>query len=201
MSRDKTSTHKKVMAAAREEFMASGYEKASMRSIAGRCGMTAAGLYRHCRDKEDLFDQLAAPAVQRIEKWQEDHLDRYKTAVQKGNVSWQDSWVDMMRDVVYPHMEDYHLLLAKAQGSKYGNYLHEMTEKSEGQFWAYLSCLRSQGCPAREISRRELHLLLTAYTAALFEPVIHGYSEEDARTCLETVEAFFLPGWKNLIGL
>ena len=37
--------------------------------------------------------------------------------------------------------------------------------------------------------------------AALFEPVIHGYSEEDARTCLETVEAFFLPGWKNLIGL
>ena len=154
MSRDKTSTHKKVMAAAREEFMASGYEKASMRSIAGRCGMTAAGLYRHCRDKEDLFDQLAAPAVQRIEKWQEDHLDRYKTAVQKGNVSWQDSWVDMMRDVVYPHMEDYHLLLAKAQGSKYGNYLHEMTEKSEGQFWAYLPCLRSRPSACRRTSGR-----------------------------------------------
>ena len=56
MPRDKTATHVKLMAAARREFLEVGFEKASMRSIGERCGMTAAGLYRHCRDKEDLFD-------------------------------------------------------------------------------------------------------------------------------------------------
>ena len=81
MPRDKTVTHMKVMAAARDEFMESGFEKASMRSIAGRCGMTAAGIYRHCRDKEDLFDQLVVPAVERIEKWQESHVARYRNSI------------------------------------------------------------------------------------------------------------------------
>ena len=52
MPRDKTENHIKIMAAAKEEFLEKGYEKASMRSIADRCGMTAAGIYRHCKDKE-----------------------------------------------------------------------------------------------------------------------------------------------------
>lgn len=110
MPRDKTANHIKLMAAARQEFLERGFEKASMRSIGERCGLTAAGIYRHCRDKADLFDQLARPYAERIDDW------------------------------------------------------------------------------------------LTAYTTALFEPVIHNYSQEEALRCLETVEAFFLPGWKNLMG-
>ena len=34
MPRDKTVNHSKIMAAAKEEFMEKGFEKASMRSIA-----------------------------------------------------------------------------------------------------------------------------------------------------------------------
>ena len=56
--RDKTATHRKVLAAAREEFMEYGYENASMRRIGQRCDMTAAGLYRHCKDKAGLFGEL-----------------------------------------------------------------------------------------------------------------------------------------------
>ena len=37
-------------------------------------------------------------------------------------------------------------------------------------------------------------------TAALFEPVMHSYPPEDAIRCLDTIEAFFLPGWKKLMG-
>ena len=69
MPRDKSANHIKLMAAARAEFLEYGFEKASMRSIGERCGMTAAGLYRHCRDKEDLFDQLVEPAVDRLNTW------------------------------------------------------------------------------------------------------------------------------------
>ena len=202
MPRDKTATHVKVMAAAREEFLEFGYEKASMRSIADRCGMTAAGIYRHCRDKEDLFDQIVSPAVDRLNAWTEDHVQRYSRTIQADETArWQNSWVDMMREVVYPHMEEYHLLLAKAQGSKYGNFLHDMTERSQEQFWNYLPLIRSRGYPAWDISRKQMHLLFSAYMTALFEPVIHNYTQDEALACLDTVEAFFLPGWKQLIGL
>lgn len=201
MPRDKTANHIKLMAAAREEFLERGFEKASMRSIGERCGLTAAGLYRHCRDKEDLFEQLVSPAVERLNTWLKEHVARYvKTVESSREALWQDSWIDMMREVVYPNIEDYYLLVAKSQGTKYEDFLHDLTEDGQKQFLSYFPLLRELGYPVWDINPAELHLLLSAYSTALFEPVIHRYPLEDALRCLDTVEAFFLPGWKKLMG-
>ena len=64
MPRDKTRSHQKVLEAAREEFMEYGYENASMRRIGQRCDMTAAGLYRHCKDMAGLFGELVIHLVE-----------------------------------------------------------------------------------------------------------------------------------------
>ncbi len=201
MPRDKSASHVRVMAAASEEFLEYGFEKASMRRVGERCGLTAAGLYRHCRDKEDLFDQLVAPAVERISAWMDAHLTKYLAAVQEeGNLQWQDSWVDMMREIVYPHMDDYHLQLTCSSGTKYENFLHDLTQTAQEQTLQYLPVLRDKGLAIRAISPMEMHLLFSAYVTALFEPVIHRYTLEESMRCLETVEAFFLPGWKVLFG-
>ena len=201
MPTDKTASHIKVMAAAKEEFIEYGFEKASMRRVGERCGLTAAGLYRHCRDKEDLFDQLVAPAIERLKSWMDTHLTKYLTTVRdEGNLKWQDSWIDMMREVVYPHVDDYHLLLTCSSGTKYESFLHDLTQTAQERMLQYLPVLRDKGLTIREISPAALHLLLSAYVTALFEPVIHRYSLEESMKCLETIEAFFLPGWKTLFG-
>ena len=201
MPKDKTASHARVLAAAREEFLAYGFEKASMRRVGERCGLTAAGLYRHCRDKADLFDLLVSPAIGRLNGWMEDHLARYMTAVSEdGTLQWQDSWIDMMREVVYPRVDDYHLLLTCSSGTKYESFLHDLTQVAQERTLQYIPVLREKGLAVREISSRELHLLFSAYVTALFEPVIHRYPQDEALRCLETVEAFFLPGWKTLFG-
>lgn len=200
--KDKTASHRKVLAAAREEFMEYGYENASMRRIGQRAGMTAAGLYRHCRDKADLFSEIVLPSIQRIDDWLDAHISRSVRSVESNDVDlWKDSEIDMMRDLVYPNMEEYRLLLTRAQGSPYENFLHDLTEKHQNQMLQFLPLLQERGFTPRRIDPQELHLLLSAYTTALFEPVVHGYSQEDAFRCLETVEAFFLPGWKQVLGL
>jgi len=201
MPKDKTASHVRVVAAARDEFMEFGFEKASMRRVGERCGLTAAGLYRHCRDKEDLFDQLVAPAMEQLRSWMDTHLEKYLTAVrEEGNLIWQDSWIDMMREIVYPHMDDYHLLLTCSSGTKYESFLHDLTQTAQEQTLQYLPVLRQKGLAVREISAMELHLLFSAYVTALFEPVIHRYSLDESMRCLETIETFFLPGWKMLFG-
>lgn len=201
MPRDKTASHSKVLAAAREEFMEYGYENASMRRIGERCGMTAAGLYRHCRDKADLFREIVSPSVKKIDEWLEAHIDRSIKTMESNEVDlWKDSEIDMMRDLIYPNMEEYRLLLTKAQGSPYENFLHGLTERHQNKMLEFLPLLYEKGYVPRRIDPKELHLLLSAYTTAMFEPVVHGYSKEDAYRCLETLEAFFLPGWKQLLG-
>ena len=201
MPRDKTANHIKLMDAARREFLEQSFEKASMRSIGARCGLTAAGIYRHCRNKEDLFNQLVSPSVKRVNEWLTNHIARYTAAAHdEEKLIWRDSEVDMMREIIYPNMEDYYLLLVKSRGTKYENYLHDLTQQHQQELLNYFPMLRAQGHDVWEIDSRELHLLMTAYTTALFEPVIHNYSQEEALRCLETVEAFFLPGWKKLLG-
>ena len=106
----------------------------------------------------------------------------------------------MMREIVYPHMEDYQLLLYCAQGTRYETFLHDLTQVSQEKLLNYLPVLKAQGYPVLDIAPQEMHLLMSAYTTALFEPVVHEYPLEDALRCLEIVEAFFLPGWKKLMG-
>lgn len=202
MPRDKTASHGKVLAAARDEFMEYGFEQASMRRIGERCGMTAAGLYRHCRDKADLFRQLVEPSVDKIDEWLDSHIARNYQSMETGEVDlWKDSEIDMMRDLIYPNMEEYRLLLTRAQGTPYAHYLHDLTQRHQDRMMEFLPLFHQQGYFQRDITAGELHLLLTAYTTALFEPVIHGYTREEAYRCLELVEDFFLPGWKTLLGV
>ncbi len=116
-------------------------------------------------------------------------------------VVWQDSFIDMMREVVYPDMEGFHLLIAKSKGSRYENYLNDMTQMTQDKFLAYLEELRKAGINAPDIPAPQLHLLLTAYLTALFEPVIHFYPLAEANEALKTLEKFFLPGWKKMMGV
>ena len=203
MPRDKTMNHIRLMAAAREEFLEYGFEKASMRSIGKRCGLTAAGIYRHCRDKEDLFDQLVAPSAEKLNTWLEEHVARYVDMVEKNREPrWHDSWIDMMREVVYPHLDDYHLLLTCASGTKYENFLHDYAEENGQALADAIRFMKEQGYPAQILDKEELHMLLSAYLTAVFEPIIHGLEDERIEKSLTRVNDFFMPGWKNIrIGL
>ena len=69
MPRDKTYSHIKVNEAIKAEFLEKGFEGASIRSIGARAGMTSAGLYRHYKDKEDMFDAMVEPLISDIRKW------------------------------------------------------------------------------------------------------------------------------------
>ncbi|HVN54505.1 MAG TPA: TetR/AcrR family transcriptional regulator [Anaerolineaceae bacterium] len=49
-----------ILEAAYRVFLEKGYHAASMRDIAGRCGMTTGGLYAHYAGKEEIFTAVLA---------------------------------------------------------------------------------------------------------------------------------------------
>lgn len=69
MPRDGTETYEKILPAAKEEFLEKGFEQASMREIASRAGISAAGIYRHFKDKEELFARVVQPAIDALMSW------------------------------------------------------------------------------------------------------------------------------------
>lgn len=201
MPRDKTASYERIVAAAKKEFMKCGYQKASMRQIGSRAGLTAAGIYRHCRNKEDLFEQIVSSAVEDLDQWMEQHImESYVFLSRESENLWKTTWVDMMRDLIYPRMDEYRLLLTRAQGTRYENFLHDLVASNQQHMLVAFDTLKAQGRPVREVTDHQLHLLLSGYITAIFEPVIHNYSLEEALQCLDTLEAFFIPGWKQIMG-
>lgn len=204
MPRDKTASHRRVMAAIKAEFLEKGYENASIRSIGRRAGMTPSGLYRHYRDKEAMFHVIVEPLLTEINEWMERHKRcKYELVDQNAESTalFGQTFVDLIKEVIYPHKEEFRVLLCCAQGTKYENFIHDFVAGQQGEMVQAIRYMRAHGYPAVELKEEELHMLLSAYMTAVFEPIVHEYPEENVEHYLNTINHFFLPGWMEIMGL
>ena len=207
MPRDKTASHEKIIAAAMREFLEKGFEQASMKSVAEAVGMTSAALYRHFESKQDMFAALVQPAVDTLDAWKRNHIAAsYDVLEQSSSEVMWDFDADyndarMVLDVMYQQPETFRLLLCCSAGTPYENYVHDMIEQSTDEMMHFLQVCLAQGIPARDIQRDEMHMLVSAYCAALVQPIEHGYDKADAERYLKTMIDFFTPGWRMITGL
>lgn len=207
MPRDKTASHEKIVEAAMREFQEKGFERASMKAVADAVGMTPAALYRHFASKQDMFAALVQPAVDALEAWREKHVAASYDILEQDDTEtvWafdgKNNDVSMVLDVMYQQPEAFRLLLCCSAGTVYERFPHDFIEQSTDRMMRFLRDCRARGIPAREIQRDEMHMLVSAYCAALVQPIEHGYDREDAERYLRTIVDFFTPGWRMITGL
>ena len=204
MPRDKTLSHEKVNRAIREEFLEKGFEGASVRSIGERAGMTSAGLYRHYSDKASMFESVVKPLVDDIIGWTERHVHRkYELADGKvdSEVLFGETFVDLIREIVIPRKVEFKILMDCSSGTKYENFVHDYVLENQAAILQAMDHLKSKGYKVRDISETELHMLLSSYLTACFEPILHDYDEEKLDGYFNLVQEFFMPGWYKMMGM
>ncbi|SFC37420.1 TetR/AcrR family transcriptional regulator [Butyrivibrio sp. YAB3001] len=204
MPRDKSLSHEKVKQAIKEEFLEKGYEDASIRSIGARAGMTSAGLYRHYADKEAMFDAMVEPLIADMKAWTRRHTSKKHNMLDDGapdNELFGETFIDMIREVILPQRDEFILLMTRSGGTKHENFIHDYVESNQKEFLEAIRYLREKGYPTLELSEEELHMLLSAYLTACFEPIIHYYDDEKVDKYLNTVQEFFMPGWLRIMGV
>lgn len=207
MPRDKTFSHEKIVKAAMREFQEKGFEQASMKAVADAVGMTSAALYRHFASKQDMFAALVQPAVDELKAWKAKHIASSYDALEQGDTEmmWDFetdfSDVRIVLDIMYQQPETFRLLICCAAGTPYENCVHDLIEQSTDEMMRFLQSCKERGIPAREVQRDEMHMLVSAYCAALLQPIEHGYDRADAERYLKTIVDFFTPGWRMITGL
>jgi len=202
MPRDKTLSHVKVKAAIRDEFLEKGYEGASVRSIGARAGMTSAGLYRHYPDKAAMFDSLVEPLITGISSWLDSHKKRSFNSLEgqlTGDI-FGETFVDLIKDVILPHRDEFKLLITCSAGTRYENFINDFVLQNQKDMLKMFDLLRESGYKVRPVTEEELHILLSAYLTACFEPIIHDHDDQTVLEQLNTIRDFFLPGWQKNMG-
>lgn len=204
MPRDKTLSHIKVNKAIKEEFLEKGYEAASIRSIGARAGMTSAGLYRHYADKEAMYDAMVEPLISEIDEWTRKHKQK-KYALLEGKDAGQElfgeTFMDLIREVILPRRDEFKLLMNCSVGTKYENFIHDYVTENQKDFMKAIRIMKESGWPVSDIDEEELHMLLSAYLTACFEPIIHDCRESKLEKTLNTIQEFFMPGWMKIMGI
>lgn len=204
MPKDKTETLKRILPAAQKEFLEKGFEHASVRDIAAMAGITAAGLYRHFPDKEAMFAALVDPALDKLRKM-------YERCKASDYEYLQDNKIDEMWDagaelsglvnLIYQDFEAYKLILCCSAGTRYASFIHDFVMLEQQETMDFLRCAHKNREQPVKVNEKELHLLCTAYVNAVFEVVIHDFSHEEALHYLKTLQTFFYPGWRKILGL
>ncbi|MCR5268694.1 MAG: TetR/AcrR family transcriptional regulator [Lachnospiraceae bacterium] len=204
MPRDKSANHEKIIQAAYDEFLSYGFQDASMRRIAGACNMSASGLYKHFPSKEEMFAALVDPVI-------EGFMDLYHTVEEEyfGKIDFvgtENAWQGQGEPVrtmqyIYDHIDEFRLIICKARGTKYESFPHDIAMLEEDATLRYIKELKKKGYTVKNVSRKEFHLLLTAYVEALFQAVAHDFTRKEAMHYAKTIETFYGNSWNELFGL
>lgn len=199
MPRDKTATCEKIILCMKEEFLAFGYEKASLNRVSAKVGITTAGLYKHFKNKEDMFFSLVKDTLDAFYSVAASSTHQMETENEYN--PFDDDWAMFWVDFIYKHYAGVKLLICCSKGSAYENFEEELIRKEAEVNKEYADILRASGKMKKEISDMQWHILATAYVHLIFEVVRHDMTREEAIGHMQFVRDLLYPGWRQIYGL
>ena len=184
----------KLIECARIEFMAKGFEKASMRKICKDAGVTTGALYKRFDGKEALFSALVddtakflfscmkAKAVLSEQKQSEEFLVKCWDMDHESMLEWFRILMD--------RKESFVMLLRCSSGTKYQNFEHELAASMSGSNYRFYKQAFDLGITKKIITEKDMHILDSAYWKAICEPFIHDYSWSEIVSITEHLCSF-----------
>lgn len=202
MAKADRSIDPRILASAKKEFLELGFEKASLKSICEQAQVTTGALYKRYKGKEDLFCAVAADTVEDLQAiLQEKKGSGPEQLSDEALMKAWDMDVDYMMwwfEFLYERHDGFELLLKCAEGTRYANFQHDWVEEMTGATWQFYREARKRELTRVDISRQEMHILLSAFWETIYEPFIHGFSWEQIKEhCLLVCRLF---DWYRVFG-
>ncbi|MGL5440726.1 MAG: TetR/AcrR family transcriptional regulator [Filifactoraceae bacterium] len=197
-------THENILKSGKTNFLKDGYERSNLRKICKDAGVTTGAFYRHFEDKEALFIALVEPLATEV-------LDLYSKFEEKSFKSIDEEHIKELAEInikgsiesalyIFKKKEIFELLVYKAYGTKYDNFIEKLVEMEDLNRKKILKMVLKDDYKYMNISERSMHLLNHAYINALCEIIIHSENTEEVKKNSEIVARFFREGWKKLQG-
>ena len=204
MDEKSSATLENILQAAMEEFSDKGFLGASLRQIVKHAGVTTGAFYGYFSSKAALFASIVEPHAAALmgkfmeaqtsfaqlpEEEQPEHM-----GVESG------SCVQWMVNYICQHREPVKLLLCRAEGTSYENFVHDMVEVEVESTLQYMEVLRRLGHKIPELDRSLCHIIASGMFNGLFEIVVHDMPREQALRDVEQFRSFYTGGWLKLMG-
>ena len=187
----------KIIDAARAEFLAHGFQKASLHKIAQQAGITTGALYTRYKNKDALFCSLVEGALKEIGGQLQPVREGYYSVMQhptpEGLIEAIRSEERLYLDLLFQHYEECILFFCRSDGSSIQTMMDQMMAKKAQETITFLKSMARH-----EIDYDGVELILCEqfrYYRLILEK---GFDKERAMRCMTTVEEFLDAGWKSI---
>lgn len=183
--------------------MEKGFRGASLRQIVKHAGVTTGAFYGYFSSKEALFASIVEPHAQALmahfmqAQLQFADLPKDEQPSHMGIES--SACVDWMVDYICDHREPFKLLLLKAEGTSYENFVHNIVEVEVEYTLKYIDVLRELGHKVPRLDRTLCHIIASGMFGGIFEVVIHDIPKNQAMRDVGQLRAFYTAGWLALM--
>ena len=197
----------KLLECAMQEFLANGYNGASMRTIAENAGTTPRSIYTRYEDKEGLFCALVDDPAAELMDFFERHMQAYsQRPVEKQRELFHDEDFDLEHkgymqsiiDLMYDRFEAFKLLICCAEGTKYADFIEDIADLDEKYTLKYIEDTGNDVISSGRAGTRLIHLLCSSYMYGFFEVIRHDMTKDEAQNHISQLQDFFTHGWDKL---
>ena len=198
-------TQRSILEAGKREFLAMGFQDASLRRIAQQAGVTTGAIYGYYADKAALFQALVEPTAAdfkaRFIGMQQAFTTMPPEAQIKSMRTYSSDALQSFLDDIYAHYDVFRMLVCSAAGTAYEQYIESLVEIEAASTKAFVETLVGAGFGPFTLSDNMFHILANAYFSAIFETVAHGMSKAEADAYVAQITEFFSAGWLALFHL
>lgn len=202
MAKPDHSIDPRILDSAKREFLALGFEKASLQHICKQAEVTTGALYKRYRGKEDLFCAVVADTVADLKKIlvEKTSVDLHALSDEALIKAWDmdEDYMMWWFQYLYDRHDGFVLLLKCAEGTSYANFQHDWVETMTEATYDYYQEARRRQLTHTNISVEEMHILLSAFWTTIYEPFIHDFTWQQIEAHCRLVCDLF--NWYQVLG-
>ena len=188
-----------LIQAAKEEFMEKGYNKASLRNICSKAGMTTGALYFFFENKENLYEEITGSAKNELKQLIKKHFADDKEAMKSITdisemlVDHSDE-ADMFIECIYRNYDSFMLILSGSKEGEYEQFIDEFVKIVESSSTELMKASRLFK-PDPFMSHWIAHTIVDSF----IHVVTHEPDMERAKVKMRFILNFIVQGWSTLL--
>ena len=202
MQKLKDDIRQRIVAVAREEFIAHGARCTSVRTVARRAGIAVGNVYNYFRSKNELFCAVLQPLLDELNRYILSHNEERHLCIEVFDTfDYQNEYIGEMKRMVRLYRPELRLLLFNAEGTSLAGYKERIAEHQLKAGMEYLRLMKVRYPHINiDISPFFLHIASSMWVNIFCELVEHEeYDESEVNCALEQYAAYSMAGWRELM--
>ena len=190
---------KLLIEAAKKEFLEKGYNKASLRNICAKAGMTTGALYFFFSNKEDLYESIVNPPIEELKRMIIEHYKEdseflaNQNSLDMGNIDHSDI-AEMIVKHIYKNYDSFILLLSGSKEDALDKEIDEFVELIEKS-----TVLMVKDSKYYTYDPFMTHWMAHTTVDSVAHVIKHEKDESIAQKRIQSIMNYLVIGWIKLV--